>query len=474
MSRPIESDPMSPSRPARSSRRSFLRTLMGGAAMLPGIAACSMFDDDEKPILAGHRTPVLNGRNGLVIQKSTEALTPITVPAPYRAAEWPISGRIASHGGANYTWDGMHARWTKSIGHSISEPDFLSFAALGSSGRGIIQASPVIHNGRLFTMDAIGNIHAYTWPQMHLLWHMNPKSRRLNSSNIGGGLGAAGDTLYIVDGISETVAVEAATGDVKWRMNVGTPGRSAPTIADGRLFFGTIDERLFALDAESGHQLWNYNASPAETVMFGQPAPAVVNGIVVAGFGSGELVALRVESGEVVWSDTLGSANGQSSVLDFACVRSRPVITEGTVYAMSVAPLMVAVDMRSGRRLWERAIAGQNPILSVGDWLYIISMDEQVACLDRISGRVRWITQLRQYRRVDVGKDNVTWTGPVMANGKLICISTLPENGMVTLDPVTGKMLSLSSLPAPSTVEPVFCDDQMLIIDNRGDLTSYG
>ncbi|MBB3883847.1 PQQ-binding-like beta-propeller repeat protein [Acetobacter oeni] len=462
------------SRCPRNSRRGFLRTLLAGAAVVPGLAACSVFDDDEKPILAGHRIPVVSGRNGLIVQKTSDPLTPITIPASFQSVDWPISGRVPSHVSTNYAWNGLKERWSKSIGHSISEPDFLAFAALGSNGRGVIQATPVIHQGRIFTMDAIGNVHGYTWPAMNHLWHFNPKSHKLQSSNIGGGLGAAGDTLYIVDGISETVAVEAATGAVKWRMNVGTPGRSAPTIVDGRLFFGTIDERFFALDATSGHQLWDYNASPADTVMFGQPAPAVTDGVVLTGFGSGDLVALRAESGEVVWSDTLGNPGGQSTVLDFACVRSMPVIAGGTAYAMSVARMMVAIDMRSGRRLWERAIAGQNPILCAGDWLFIISMDDQVACLDRITGQVRWITQLRQYIRVDARKDGVTWTGPALAGGKLICISTLPENGIVTLDPVTGKILSLDKMPAETTVEPIFSDGQMLVIDNRGVLTSYG
>lgn len=458
----------------RKSRRSFLRTLLAGSAVVPALSACSLFDDDEKPILAGHRVPVLNTTNGFSVEKNDKGLTPITIPPPMSPTEWPIAGRVPSHVSANYTWGGLHQRWTKSIGASVSQPDFLAFAALGSSGRGVIQAIPVIHGGRLFTMDAVGNVRAHTWPGMNLLWHFNPKSRRLKSSNIGGGLGVDGETLYIVDGISETVAVEVATGKVKWRMNAGTPGRSAPTIANGRLFFGTIDERLFALDATSGHQLWSYSATPADTVMFGQPAPTVVNGIVLAGFGSGDLVALREESGEVVWSDTLGSANGQTSVLDFSCIRSMPVVVEGTAYAMSVAGLMVAIDMRSGRRLWERSIGGQSPLLSIGDWIFLISLDQQVACIDRITGQVRWITQLREYRRVDARKDGVTWTGPVLADGKLLCLSTLPENGLVILDPIDGKILSIEKMPAPTTVEPVFCDGQMLIIDNRGDLTSYG
>ncbi|NHN87089.1 PQQ-binding-like beta-propeller repeat protein [Acetobacter conturbans] len=456
------------------SRRSFLRKLLTGAAVVP-LGACHLFDDDKKPLLVGHRVPVTPSHGGLVVTRSKDALaTPITIPAPLSTTEWPISGRIPSHIGANYAWGGLKHRWSHSIGHSTSEPDLLAFAALGSNGQGVLQASPVIHDGRIFTLDAAGDVRAFTWPGMEHRWTFNPKPHRMQSSNLGGGLGVDGDTLYIVDGIAQTVAVEVATGKVKWRVNVGTPGRSAPTIEKNRVFFSTLDDRLFAIDATSGHQLWSYDASMSSTVMFGAPAPAVVDGVVLAGFGSGDLVALREESGEVVWSDTLGAGNGLSSPADLACVRSLPVIRNGTAYAMSVASSLVAFDMRSGRRLWERTVAGANPLLVVEDWLFLITLDGQVSCLDRLSGDVRWITQLRQYLRVDAKKDGVAWTGPVLAGGKLLCVSTLPENGIVTLDPLNGRILSIDALPAPTTVEPIFSDGQMLIIDNRGDLNSYG
>ncbi|MBV1836477.1 PQQ-binding-like beta-propeller repeat protein [Acetobacter estunensis] len=460
---------------ARNSRRGFLRTLLTGTVAMPALAGCSLFDDEKKPTLAGHRVPVLSSRGGLVVSKSNEPQPAITVPAPLKTTDWPMSGRTPSHVGANYAWSGqLHRRWTRSIGHGTSEPDFLAFAALGSNGESVLQASPVIHQGRIFTMDAAGIVRAFSWPGMKEEWHFNPKPSRLKSSDLGGGIGANGDTLYIVDGVSQTVAVETATGKVKWRINLDTPGRSAPTIANGRVFVTTIDGRLFALDATSGHQLWTYSATLAETVMFGLPAVAVVNGIVLAAFGSGDLAALREESGEVVWSDTLSAGNGQASALDFSCIRSLPVVQGGTAYAASVAGSFVAIDMRSGRRLWERSIASMNAILVVDDWLFIITLDEQVACLDRLTGQVRWITQLRQYRRVSAKKDGVTWTGPVLANGKLLCVSTLPDNGLVSLDPRNGQLLALEKMPAPTVVEPIFSDDLMLIVDNRGDLSAYG
>jgi len=449
------------------------RAMMGSAlAGLPVLAGCGMFDDDEKPTLAGHRIDVLSTGAGLTIDHDDQ--TPIAIPGAGPVSSWPQAGRLPTHDAANANWGGTKKLWSRSIGKGISEPSFLSFVALGSNGRGAIQSTPVIGGGRIFTTDAVGTVRAWTWPEMKQVWSLVPATKKMRSTNIGGGIGLDGDMLYIVDGVAQTLAVDAATGTVKWRIDLGTPGRSAPTIVDGRVFFGTIDERLFALDAATGRQIWTYTATPADTVIFGQAAPAVSDGIVLAGFGSGDLVALRAESGEVVWSDSLGGSNGRSETMDFACVRGAPVIADGTAYAVSLSRVLVAIDMRSGRRLWEREISSQNDLCVCGEWLYVVSDDQQIACLDRLSGHVRWITQLRRFVRVDAQKNAINWIGPLMVNGMLCCISTWPKNGMATVDAVTGKIQEILTTSNASFVAPIVCDGQVLVLGNDGNLTAYG
>ncbi|PYD79837.1 PQQ-binding-like beta-propeller repeat protein [Komagataeibacter sucrofermentans] len=451
------------------SRRHVL--LGAGAALLPALAACSA-QQKKAPLLIGHRSDVLHTAAGLTVDpEETQA---VTVPAPTALNAWPQSGITPDHGGRDIAWAGqMRHEWTHGIGAGNSEPELLSYVALGDSGRGIIQATPVVQDGRLFVVDAQGVVRAYRWPGMHKLWEYNPKPRKMMSNNLGGGISVDKGTLYIVDGIGQALAVDAATGKLKWRVNIQAPGRSAPTIADGRLFLGTIDEHLYCLDAENGNVLWTYAATAADTVIYGQPAPAVADGVVLAGFGSGDLVALRAEGGEVVWADTLGSTNGQQALIDFSCVHGMPVIADGTAYAISTGAVLVAIDMRSGRRLWERGISGQNTPLVIGDWIFLISMDQQVACLDRLSGHVRWITQLRQYENSDKQKRGIVWNGPILAGGKLVFISNFKQNGVVIIDPAQGHIDSLHELPAEVTTAPIVVDNTLLLMDNNGYLIAY-
>lgn len=454
-------------------RRWFLGATLASSSMLAG---CGVFKDDEKPHLVGRRVDVLSTGAGLTVDPDDH--TPISLPAAMPVSDWPQFGRHPSHLTSDTPWNGPHRLWRHSIGAGISEPGWLAFAALGSNGRGAIQSPPVIAEGKIYTRDAQGVVRAWTWPEMKSLWVFNPKPKKVRSTDIGGGVAVDGDTVYIVDGIAQTIAVDAATGKPKWRVEIGTPGRSAPTVAEGKVYFGTIDERLFALDAKTGNQIWTYQAATVDTVIFGQPAPAVVDGVVLAGFGSGDLVALRAASGEVVWSDNLGGSNGRGAMLDLSCIRGAPVISSGTAYAISMSSVLVAIDMRSGRRLWEREVAGMNMPVVCGDWLYIIDMDQQLACLDRLSGHVRWIKPLRRFGRIRKQKDAITWLGPVLAGGKLVAVSTYTDTGMQIVDAIHGQPHEKDDVviktTSPTMVPPIICDGKVLVLSSDGNLTAYG
>ncbi|QHI95647.1 PQQ-binding-like beta-propeller repeat protein [Aristophania vespae] len=452
-------------------RRELLKVAFSGSA-LTALAGCGIFStDDKKPAIRGHRLDVLSTGAGLRVDH--HETMPISLPPVQEVHEWKMDGRVASHQAVNAKWHGgTKLQWNRSIGAEVDPVSFLSWVLITPNNRGALQSPPLIANGRLFVTDAQGVVRAFSWPERELLWRRQP-AKHTRSTNLGGGIALEGDTLYIVDGVAQALAVDAATGRIKWTANIVTPGRSAPTVKNGLVVFTTIDQRLYALDAKTGRQIWTYQATDINTGLFGAAAPAIVDGIILAGFGSGELVALRATSGELVWSDSLGGGNGRGAMLDFACIRGAPVIKDGTAYAVSMSQVMVAIDLRSGRRLWEREVSSQNPLCVCGDWLFVLSLDQQLACLDRISGRVRWITQLRRFENQKKQKGSVEWVGPLLANNKLVCFSSLPKNGMVVIDAATGKVEQMNSIPASCQVQPIICDGSVLTLSQDGVLRAY-
>ncbi len=88
---------------------------------------------------------------------------------------------------------------------------------------------------------------------------------------------------------------------------------------------------------------------------------------------------LRAETGDVAWTDSVAGTRGQASLAEISAIRGLPAIAEGQVYAIGLGGLLLATDLRSGRRLWEREVSGQDSPWVAGEWLFIVSADQQIA-----------------------------------------------------------------------------------------------
>jgi outer membrane protein assembly factor BamB len=419
------------------------------------LTGCSLWDSwfgDKKTILPGKRESVFVDRRGLVVD---DGAPKVVLPPPVRNAAWPQAGGNPAHlMGHLAVNDHLAEAWKAEIGE-------------GGGPRKIIMAQPVVLNGTVFTMGSNAEVSAFALADGKPLWKVDTKPKdNEDSTNVGGGLGADGTTLYAVNGLSQLVALEIATGKEKWRHDVGVPLRSAPLIADGRLFVTTIDDRLFAFTAADGRQLWTHQAASPVTAMLGQPAACYYQGLVIAGFGSGELACLRADSGSVVWTDGLGASQGRATVADLLSIRGLPVIVNGLVYAISMGGLLICDDVPTGRRVWDRQVAGEDTPFIAGDWMFVISAQQEIAAVDIHDGRITWITQLPRWEDPDKRKDTLTWYGPLLVSDRLIVTGT-GEEGALSISPYTGQILGhikLSEAAAP--VAPVAADGTVLLVTN--------
>jgi outer membrane protein assembly factor BamB len=267
------------------------------------------------------------------------------------------------------------------------------------------------------------------------------------------------------------LAIEAATGKPRWRKPLGAGARAAPTIADGRLYTPTLDDQLVALAADDGHRVWAYQATGAATSVLGLPSPAYADGLLVAGFGSGDLVSLRAASGAMSWSDSLAASRGRTSLVDLSAIRGRPVIVEGRVYAIGLGGLMVSLDLRSGRRLWEREVASEESPWVAGDWGFILSADNQLAAISLAEGAVAWVTQLPRYENEEKQKDPIRWVGPVLAGGRLFVASS--TSLAQTVNPATGELLGQFDIAGPAALAPTIVDGTLLQLTDDGKLQAF-
>ncbi|HXQ50937.1 MAG TPA: PQQ-binding-like beta-propeller repeat protein [Stellaceae bacterium] len=440
-----------------------MKHLPRGAAFALALSAtllsgCSLFDSmfkESKDPLPGRRISALNLEKSLAPDRSASA-APVRLPAPYQNDSWPDAGGYPSHAMYHLALgDAIKQVWKSDIGD-------------GANDYGRIAAQPVVAGGRVFTMDALDVVSAFDATTGKRLWRLDPAPEHARDQTYGGGVAAAADRVFVTTGYGEVLALDAAKGKELWRKSLSGPSHGAPTVTDGRVFAVTVDNQLQVLAADDGRVLWTHNGLPEPASLLGAASPAVEGDVVVVPYSSGELFGLRVENGRVLWSDNLATAQPLGALNSIADVRGQPVIDRDRVFAVSNSGLMVAIDLRTGDRVWEQDIGSTHAPWVAGDFVYVLANDLNIVCLRRQDGKVAWVRELPRFDDEEKKKDALTWTGPVLAGDRLIAISSKGE--ALSISPYNGQPLGRTEFDDPVFVAPTVADKTLYVLTDEADL----
>ena len=422
-----------------------------------GAAGCDLFKDKKVP-LPGERIPVL-GVGGSLEPDPKLAAVPVTLPPPSANPDWPEPGGNTAHAMGHPALPQKLARaWETSIGD-------------GSARYTRVMSQPVVAGGRIYAMDGGVQVSALDAASGKRLWQVDLKPEKERGNAFGGGPAFWKDRLYVATGYAEVVALDPKDGKVIWRRNVTAPVHAPPTVADGRIFALTVDNELDVLDAADGRKLWSHNGIPETAGLLGGASPAVEGEVAIAAYSSGEVFALRADNGRAVWSENLALARSVNAVASLADIRGRPVIDRGRVFAISHSGRMAAIDLRSGDRVWEREIASSHSPWLAGDYVFVLVNDNELVCLTRDEGKVRWARPLQRYEDEKAKSDPIFWAGPVLGGNRLIVLSSL---GMaVSVSPLTGELIGQQDMSAGGYLGPVIAGNALYLLTDDANLSAY-
>jgi len=443
-------------------KRRFRLSLLLALALLP-LANCTWIEDtwmgENKKPLPGNRVSVLAHESKLK-PDPTAAEQEIQLPAPEPNTDWPQAGGFSTHA--------MHHMM---IGPSLKKAWTADIGA-GSSDYRRLLAPPVIANGRIYTLDVEATVSAFDEKSGNRLWHVDLTPDEEDGDDLmGGGLAFDAGRLFATTGFGHVVALDPGNGKALWRTKLQSPLRAAPTARAGRLFVITMDDQTHALDQANGKTLWTHSGINEGASVLGAASPAADDTLVIAPYSSGELAALRAENATVLSSDSLAAGRRTDAVSGLSDIRGRPIIDRGRVFVIGHGDLMVAIDLRSGRRIWEAEIGGVQSPWVAGNYLYAITNNSEVVCVETKSGRIRWVTPLSRWKNAEKKKDPIVWSGPVLASDRLIVAGS---NGMtLALSPYSGKPLGLAEMPDGVTIAPVVANKELVFLTDGADLIVF-
>jgi outer membrane protein assembly factor BamB len=421
------------------------------------LAGCGWFGDKKQP-LPGERISVLSLDRQLEPDPAL-AKIPITLPRPVVNSDWPENGGYPNHAMQHLSLpDKLAQTWKTSVGE-------------GASRYTRVLSQPVVANGRVYAMDGGVQVTALDATTGKRLWQADLKPEDERGNSFGGGVALWNDRLYVSTGYAQVFALDPADGHVIWKSAVPGPVRSGPTVSDGRVFVVTVENELVVLAADDGRRLWNHNAIPETASLLGSASPAAEGEVVVAAYSSGELYALEVENGRPLWSDNLAATRNVNAVASLADIRGRPVLDRGRVFAASHSGRIAAIDLRSGDRIWEQQFGSTHSPWVVGDYLYVLSNENELVCLTRNDGKIRWVYQLPSYQNEKKRKDPITWAGPVLGGDRLIVLSSAGD--AISISPYTGEPLGREEMTAGGYMAPVIADNSLYVLTDDANLSAY-
>jgi len=270
-------------------------------------------------------------------------------------------------------------------------------------------SSPVCQEKVLYFGSDDGNIYAVDAEKGDQLW------KRATGGPAPSTPAVANETVYAGSYDGKFYALNAQTGAIRWKFATGGERRfeakgihgleprnqtmadqydvflSSPVIVQGAVYFGSGDGHLYALDAASGELKWKFKAGDVI-----HASPAYADGVLYVGSWDSFFYAVDAATGQEKWRFN----NEMSWVI------SSPAVAQGKVFfATSDSSLYHVVDAATGKpvlKQQDKAYMFSSPTV-VGDVVLIGVLNGTLEARDLKSGGVLWDFQ------TETSKQNKGW-----------------------------------------------------------------
>jgi len=276
---------------------------------------------------------------------------------------------------------------------------------------GPIVTSPAVSDGVVYIGSLDGHLYAIDQETGKEKWNFKSSRPIASSPAVDEG------TLYFVSSAGALVAIDTATGKPKWVFAAeyerkfeakglhGYPSpaqtipdawdifTSSPAVLDGKVFFGSGDGNVYAVDATSGLLQWKFGTGDVV-----HASPAVFGSTVYVGSWDSYLYALDAATGQLKWSFKSGEDATAHNQVGF---QSSPAVVDGTVYVGCRDAHVYALDAATGRKKWDYPTSKSwvigTPAVANGTVYVGTSDSARFMALDAKSGRLKFNFDAKAY-----------------------------------------------------------------------------
>ena len=333
-----------------------------------------------------------------------------------------------------------------------------------------------------------------SWPQQggyphHAMHHMQISAEPDVAwrQSIGAGSGrrnrlmgepiVADETVYVVDTEGTASALDATTGHIVWQTDLLPPDEDTNTLMgggvalnQGRIFVTTGFAEVIALDARDGREIWRQRVTAPL-----RSGPTVSEGRVFVNALDNKAFALSAETGSIIW--TYSGVEEPTAALG----SSAPTVSNGVVLFSFTSGEVVALRVDTGSPLWSDQVvavrrtdaSGTLPTIAARTVVnqgraFVLGHSGLLVSIDMRTGERAW--------ELKIGGVHQPWIA-----GSWLFTTTI-DGRVVAVDAVRGRVAWIADLPLWQDPEeqkgritwtgPILASDRLIVAGSEGHIVS--
>lgn len=200
--------------------------------------------------------------------------------------------------------------------------------------------APLLVDDVLYAPNSNGNIYALT-TDGETLWTFETDAAIWATPVYADG------RLFVASQDHHLYAVNANTGDEIWDLDLGASAVGSPALAeDGTLYIGTFGSEVFAIDSQGGSTLWRLNT---EDWVWGSPLIESDGMLYVTDMGA-NLYAIDPATETIVW---------QKQVDTGSSITGSPLLYNDALFVVTRSGVIASYDLQ-GERLWKEELGEED------------------------------------------------------------------------------------------------------------------
>lgn len=365
---------------------------------------------------------------------------------------------------------------TPPLGGTDTEDHVLWSTTMSGAGhrqRVAVQGGVVYAGGQIEDRPA-GSVEAFDLESGALLWRTAMASAVKTTPALGGGLVIAAEVS------GDLVALDAATGERRWRLASSDPYRrfawGAPTVHGDRVYLGDQSD-LRAVDVQTGKLVWRRADLSPHHNLVNHAAPLLVDDLLVMGFWPTPQhpIGLDATTGSSVWQTAEPNGDDPFLALKKLLIMGTAAYDECTDrVVMPAFGHTTCVERATGRTVWtqphEGGFSPTTPLVTAAGYVVTVT-GRGLRLLDRESGETLWDTVVTGDAPFPMASYTKTphpvIAPPVLVGDELV----LPGlDGVVRRFDLAGRLLGQAQLSTPIAAGLVHADGRLVAVGVDGSI----